>query len=174
MSRRIPAWAGWDGKYFRIADPIFPIRALAISFALVLIRVMNSRIIVLIQSMFRDILSRLVDLRNSGYFWNFIRNGARKTVCLSDNERARHGRDQIPVLRGDLVQKSGWRVEGAAWIFKEQTPARRTIVTVMIPHVWWYECTAGTGCLRGTVVHDFLRVYFNYNCLHALCNAHLI
>ena len=109
MSRWIPAWAGRNGKYLRIADPIFPIRAAAISFALVLIRAMNSRIIVMIQSMFSDILSRLVDLRNSRYFGNFIGNGARKTVYLSDTKRARHGRDQIPVLRGDLIQKSGWR-----------------------------------------------------------------
>ena len=36
------------------------------------------------------------------------------SVFLSDNERARRDRDQIPVLLGDLVQKSGWRREGAA------------------------------------------------------------
>jgi hypothetical protein len=79
----------------------------------------------------------LVDLRNNGYSGNFNGNGALKTVCLSDNERARHGHVQMPVLREDLIRKSGWRVEGAAKIFKEQTSAIRTIITVWIPHVWW-------------------------------------
>jgi hypothetical protein len=60
MSLWIPALAGRDSVYLRIADPIFSIRALGISFALVLSRAMNSRIIVLIQSMIPDILSRLV------------------------------------------------------------------------------------------------------------------
>jgi hypothetical protein len=64
--------------------------------------------------MIPDILRRLVDLRNSVYSGNFNGNGALKTVCLSDAKRARHGRDQMPVLRGDLIQGSGWRVEGAA------------------------------------------------------------
>ena len=114
MSLWIPALGGHDGVYLRIADPIFPTRASAISFALVLSRAMNSRIIVLIRSMIRDILSKSVNLSNSGYSGNFNGNGARKTVCLSDAKRAQHGHDQLPVLRGDLIQKSGWRMEGAA------------------------------------------------------------
>jgi len=62
--------------------------------------------------MIPDILSRLVNLSNSGYFGNFNGIGARISVYLSDIKRARHGRDQIPVLRGDLIQKQagGWRV----------------------------------------------------------------
>jgi hypothetical protein len=114
MSLWIPALGGHDGVYLRIAGPIFAIRASAISFALVLSRAMNSRIIVLNQSMIPDILSKSVDLSNSGYFGNFNGNGARKTVCLSDTKRARRGLDLNPVLRGDLIQKPGWRMEGAA------------------------------------------------------------
>jgi hypothetical protein len=38
-------------------------------------------------------------MSNSGYSGNFKGNGARKTICLSDIKRARHGRDQMPVLR---------------------------------------------------------------------------
>ena len=38
-------------------------------------------------------------MSNSGYSGNFKGNGACKTVCLSDIKRARHGRDQMPVLR---------------------------------------------------------------------------
>jgi len=110
----LPEAGGHDVEYLRIADPIFPIRISAISFALVLCRAMNSRIIVWIQSMIPDILSRLVDLRNNGYSGNFNGNGALKSVCLSDIKRARHGRDQMLVLRGDLIQKSGWWMEGAA------------------------------------------------------------
>jgi len=45
------------------------------------------------------ILRRVVEMKNSGYSGNFNGNGARKTVCLSDTKRARHGRDQMPVLR---------------------------------------------------------------------------
>jgi hypothetical protein len=37
-------------------------------------------------------------MKNSGYYGNFNGNGARKTVFLSDTKRARHGRDQMPVL----------------------------------------------------------------------------
>jgi hypothetical protein len=72
--------------------------------------------------MIPDILRRLVDLGNSGYSGNFNGNGALKTVFLSDNERARHGRNQMPVLLGDLIQKSCEWMEGAALIFKEQIP----------------------------------------------------
>jgi hypothetical protein len=52
--------------------------------------------------MIPDILSRLVNLSNNGYSGNFNGNGARKTVCLSDTKRARHGRNQMPVLWGIL------------------------------------------------------------------------
>jgi hypothetical protein len=38
-------------------------------------------------------------MSNSGYSGNFNGNGARKTICLSDIKRARHGLDQMPVLR---------------------------------------------------------------------------
>lgn len=99
-----PAADRHDGEYLRIADPIFEIRVSAISFALFLSRAMNSRIIVWIRSMIPDILRRLVDLINSGYSGNFNGNGALKSVCLSDIKRARHGRDQMLVLLGDLVQ----------------------------------------------------------------------
>jgi hypothetical protein len=98
------AAGGHDGEYLRIADPIFEIRVSAISFAHVLSRAMNSRNIVWIQSMIPDILRRLVDLGNSGYSGNFNGNGALKSVCLSDIERARHGHDQMLVLLGVLVQ----------------------------------------------------------------------
>jgi len=67
-----------------------------------------------IRSMIPDILSRLVDLRNSGYSGNYKGNGALKSVCLSDIKRVRHGRNQMLVLKVDLVQKSGWWMEGAA------------------------------------------------------------
>ena len=92
-----PAAGGHDSEYLRIADPIFPIRISAISFAIALSRTMNSRIIVVIRSMIPDILSRLVDLRNNGYSGNFSGNGALKSVCLSDTKRARHGLGQMPV-----------------------------------------------------------------------------
>jgi hypothetical protein len=64
-------------------------------------------------------------LRNSGYSGNFNGNGARKTVCLSDTKRARHGRDQMPVLRGDFVQRpvikiSGRTQDDCPFIFKNQ------------------------------------------------------
>jgi hypothetical protein len=104
----LPEAGGDNGSYWWIADPIFPIRISAISFALVFSRAMNSRIIVWIQSMIHDILRRLVDFRNSGYPGNFNGNGAHKTVFLSDNKRARLFPNQMLVLRGDLIQKSGW------------------------------------------------------------------
>jgi len=53
-------------------------------------------------------------MRNSGYFGNFNGNGACKTVHLSDNQRARHGRDQMPVLRGIWMGKRDLGREGAA------------------------------------------------------------
>jgi hypothetical protein len=108
--------------------------------------------------MIPDILSKLVDLRNNGYFGNFNGNGALKSVCLSDIKRARHSRDQILVLREDLVQKSGWWVEGAAKIFKEKTSAIRTIEFLFCCFL-----TGGLNSLRvipdfmGTMVQDFLR-----------------
>jgi hypothetical protein len=62
--------------------------------------------------MIPDILRRLVDLRNSGYPGNFSGNGAFKSVCLSDIERARHGHSQMPVLWGDLSKNlvGEWKV----------------------------------------------------------------
>ena len=50
-------------------------------------------------------------MRNSKYSGNFNGNGALKTVCLSNSKRARHGRDQIPVLLGDFFKiwlANGW------------------------------------------------------------------
>ena len=158
MSLWIPDLAGCVGIYLRIADPIFPIRASAISFALFFSRAMNSRIIVWIQSMIPDILRRLVDLRNSGYSGNFNGNGALKTVCLSDTKRARHGRNQMPVLLGDLIQKSCEWMEGAALIFKEQIPFKEQSLLSRYLKTDCMNALQVLPVLMCSIVHDFLRI----------------
>ena len=64
-------------------------------------------------------------MRNSGCFVNFYKNGARKTVCLSDNEQARHGRDQMPVLRGIWMGKRDLGRGGAAQERCSSSPQHR-------------------------------------------------
>ena len=150
-----PAAGVHDGKYLRIADPIFPIRISAISFALVLSRAMNSWIIVVNRSMIPDILRRLVDFRNSGNPGNFNGNGAFNTICLSDIKRARHGRGQMLVLRGDLIKKSGWWVGGAAKIFKEQTSAIRTKISVLLLLHWCMDALQVMPDFMGTMGSRF-------------------
>ena len=79
---------------------------------------------------------------------------------------------RAPVLN---VDETGFRV----------TAKRRWLHVACTAFLTWYghhkdRGKSGTDALqilpdfKGTMVHDFWKTYFKYDCLHALCNAHLI
>ncbi|MDO9324668.1 MAG: IS66 family transposase, partial [Methanoregula sp.] len=79
---------------------------------------------------------------------------------------------KAPVLH---VDETGFRVKGK----------RRWLHVASTELMTWYghhknRGKCGTDALQilpdfqGTMVHDFWRTYFQYDCLHALCNVHLI
>jgi transposase/cell division protein FtsB len=79
---------------------------------------------------------------------------------------------RAPVLH---VDETGFRVTGK----------RRWLHVASTALLTWYghhkiRGKSGTDALqilpnfKGTMVHDFWKAYFQYDCLHAICNAHLI
>jgi transposase len=79
---------------------------------------------------------------------------------------------RAPVLH---VDETGFRVTGK----------RRWLHVASTALLTWYghhknRGKSGTDALqilpdfKGTMVHDFWKTYFKYDCLHALCNVHLI
>ena len=73
------------------------------------------------------------------------------------------------------VDETGMRVEGKRkWL--------HAVSTSGLTHYMWHEkrgsiATAEIGILpkyEGTMVHDFWKPYYNYDCTHGLCNIHNI
>jgi transposase len=77
-----------------------------------------------------------------------------------------------PVVRFD---ETGYALNGKRqWLHVASTPC----LTAYMPHPKrGKEAMDEMNILpqyRGTAVHDFWKTYFNYDCQHALCNAHLL
>jgi len=88
------------------------------------------------------------------------------------DEIVKQALSRAPVLH---VDETGFRVTGK----------RRWLHVASTEFMTWYghhknRGKRGTDALqilpdfKGTMVHDFWKTYFQYDCLHALCNVHLI
>ena len=85
-------------------------------------------------------------------------------------------------IKGELLKsavnhadETGVRCDGALhWVHVVSTP----LLTWMQPHISrGSEGVRASGILQnyhGILVHDCLRLYFAFDCQHALCNAHLL
>ena len=114
-----------------------------------------------------------------GAFGAFISQGTIQNIIYECANKVSATVDEIrqEVIRSPVANfdETGFRVEGKlAWLHNASTD-KLTHITVHKKR--GKEGMDAGGVLpdyKGVALHDCLQVYFKYDCLHALCNAHLL